>query len=83
MYQYPKQILTIEQQVYQSSSELESTFKCINGSRAAKNSKADLTKHFLLKPVRLLAECYDKHFAIFILIENKLNLNLVYLEHLL
>ena len=24
------------------------------------------TKHFMLKPVRLSAECYDKHFAIFI-----------------
>lgn len=23
-------------------------------------------KHFMLKPVRLSAECYDKHFTIFI-----------------
>ena len=46
-------------------------------------SKVDLTKHFVLKPVRLSAECYDKHFAIFIKMKNKLNLKLVYLEHLL
>lgn len=26
---------------------------------------ADLTKHSMLKPVRLSAKCYDKHFAIF------------------
>lgn len=24
---------------------------------------ADLTKHSMLKPVRLSAKCYDKHFA--------------------
>ena len=36
----------------------------------------------MLKPVRLSAECYDKHFAIFILLENKLNLDFICLEYL-
>ena len=31
----------------------------------------------MLKPVRLSAECYDKHFAIFILMENKLNFDFI------
>ena len=36
-------------------------------SYIAYNIKADLTKHSMLNPVRLSAKCYDKHFAIFIL----------------
>ena len=39
-------------------------------SYIAYNIKADLTKHSMLNPVRLSAKCYDKHFAIFILIKN-------------
>ena len=38
-------------------------------SYIAYNIKADLTKHSMLNPVRLSAKCYDKHFAIFILIK--------------
>ena len=51
-------------------------------SYIAYNIKADLTKHSMLNPVRLSAKCYDKHFAIFILLENKLNLDFICLEYL-
>ena len=45
-------------------------FKCINVVELHKIVKTDLTKHIMLKPVRLSARCYDKHLAIFILMKN-------------
>ena len=35
----------------------------------------DLTKHSMLKPVRLSAKCYDMHFAIYIYIYKELKKN--------
>lgn len=34
----------------------------------------------MLKPVRLSAECYDKHFAIFILMKNIYSIEIVYVR---
>ncbi len=49
---------------------MENTFKYINAVGLHTICKTDLTKHFMLKPVRFSAECYDKHFAFSILKES-------------
>ena len=50
---------------YLRSSDEEWTVFVNAFDKLIQNNKADPTKHFLLKSVRLSAECYDKHFAIF------------------
>ena len=51
---------------YLCSSDKECTVFVNAFDKLIQNNKADQTKHFLLKSVRLSAECYDKHFAIFL-----------------
>ena len=62
MYQYPKQILTIEQQV---QSYVDAGMKITSQEDVEKALKS-----IGFYRLRLSAECYDKHFAIFILIKN-------------
>ena len=62
MYQYPKQILTIEQQV---QSYIDAGMKITSQEDVEK-----VLKSIGFYRLRLSAECYDKHFAIFILIKN-------------